>query len=243
MTSFVSGVRAFFDGLATLAATPRLWPLALAPIAIAALAFAGGVWGGIALVHWAAGHWLAHWTGVLAPLRFIALALGYAIGVLASFVAAEAVILPIAASPFLTAISEAVEVLATRRKPAPLPLGESVRALAHALATSLFGLLVLVAFLPLLLLPGIGALLYLAPTAYVAALAALDATFARKGLTLGAKRAWLRENSGAALGFGGAMIAVNLVPLVGLVAVPAAAAGGALLIVRKEIGAIAVPGR
>src|SRR5438445_5648744 len=98
--SFATGAKAFFDGLSTLAASPRLWPLAAAPVAIAALAFALGVWGGIALAHWAGERFLAGWTGALAPLRWLALALGYAVGVLGALVAAEAVILPIAAAPF-----------------------------------------------------------------------------------------------------------------------------------------------
>jgi CysZ protein len=234
-----TGTRKFFEGAATLAATPRLWPYAAAPIAIAALAFGLGIFGGVELAGWAARRWLGGWTGVLAVFRYLALALGYLAAVAFSLVAAKTLILPVAASPFNAMISERTEALATGEKPRGKPPGAALRSALHAVATSLYGLAILVAFLPLLLLPGVGAALYFAPAAYVEALSALDATFARKGLTLGEKRAWLRAHFAEALGFGLSIVLVNLVPLAGLAAVPAAAAGGALLFLGKEPHAVA----
>lgn len=234
----VEGVAALAEGWVRIARTPRLRLLAAAPVAVAAGAFALGIWGGIELAGWAADRFLPRFEGLLVALRWIALGAGYAIAVIGSLVAAKTLVLPVASGPFAEAIAARIE--AAERGAPEAPAGAPLaKALGRSVETAVYGLAVLAVALPLLLIPVAGPVLYLVPAAYVEALGALDATFSRRGLGLAEKRSFLRENLGAALGLGGAVLLVNMVPIVNLLAVPAAAAGGALLVLRKESPALA----
>lgn len=234
-----AGVAALFEGARLLVTTPRLWPYALAPVALAAVALGLGILGGIELMDRIDERFFAGMRdGVLAPVRWLALALGYVVSVVAAFILAKTLILPIAGAPFNELLSERVEVLATGRELPWRPFGEAMRANLvgawRGVGAALYGVAVQVLFLPLLFLPVVGAVLYLVPSAYVEAWNALDVTLGRKGLTLAARREWLRRNRGESIGLGAAVLALNLVPLAGLFAVPSAVAGGTLLVARGE---------
>jgi CysZ protein len=235
---FAKGAHALVRGARAIAADRRLWPYAAGPIVVAAFAFALGVAGGVAVVGWLAERLFHGWTGALwGTLRWVALALAYVSAFLASIVAAKVVILPIVAGPFNALLSERLEALRRGSPPSRKPYRDALRDLLpgmwHGALTTAYGLAVLIGCLPLLLVPALGALLYLVPSAYVEALGALDATFARKGMTLGEKHAWLLDRLATVLGFGAAIVLGNLVPPAALLVVPAAAAGGTLLVIGE----------
>lgn len=237
---FGAGARALFRGASLIAGNPKLWPYALAPIVIAsfalALGFAGGVWAVGALAE----RWFQHWTGPLwGSLRVGAQALGYLSAILGAVIVSKALILPIVAGPFMEMLSERIEALVTGAAPSSRTfreeLGDALPAAWRGVSTLLYRLGILLLFAPLLLIPGIGVILYLVPSAYVEALNGLDVTFGRKRMDLAAKRAWLRARRGSAIGFGAAILLGNFVPIVGALAVvPAAAAGGTLLFVGER---------
>lgn len=236
---FAAGARAVFRGAATIASNRVLWPYAIAPLVLASFAFALGLFGGIELATALAERWFHGWTGWFwGSLRGVAVAFACLAALLVSMVAARLVILPIAAAPFNSLLSARVEELMTGRPLPDVPFRDAVRQLLPAalrgVATTLYGLAVLIVCLPLLLVPAIGFILYLLPSAHVEALSALDATFGRKSMSLAAKRTWLAQRRPLAMGFGAAILLGNLVPLGTLLVVPAAAAGGALLVTGES---------
>jgi CysZ protein len=232
-----TGAHALLDGARTIVRERDLWPYVLAPLLISALIMAVAIW--LAL-GWVGGYLdarLAGWQGGIwaagaSVIRFLA----PIATVLIVAVATKVAVLPAAIAPFREVISEMVEAKVTGvpvpERPAGAALRDFLPAIGRGLATSAYGIIVLVVFLPVLLIPGVGVILYLAPTAYIEALGALDATFGRKGMGLEEKRAWMRRRRVRVAGFGGAILAANLIPLGALLIVPAAAAGGALLVVR-----------
>jgi len=235
----LSGAVALPRGLGTIVANPRLWPFAAAPIVIAAFAFGLGVALGAWLVHgWAAG-WFTSWNGWFwGSIASVAELLLHLVVFVVAIVASKTVVLPIVAGPFNEMLSEQTEYILTGVTPPSTSfrdlLKDAMPAAYRGITTALFGIAVLIIFAPLLLIPGLGVVLYLVPTAYVEALAALDVTFARKKMTLTEKRAWLGGRRSGAIGLGLAIVVANLIPLGALAVVPAAAVAGTLLVVGPK---------
>ena len=162
------------------------------------------------------------------------------VGLLAFLVGAVLVLLVanVAAAPFHDALSEEVERIRTGRG----AQGFSVRALVGDLArtvaleaTKLSAYLAIM--LPLLLVswlvPGIGSLVYsLAAflfTAYYFALDYMDWAASRHGLSVRERIGLVRQHAAAALGFGTGVWVILFVPILNLLFMPAAVAGGTLL--------------
>lgn len=237
MKDFATGASALLEGVRTIVRERDLWPYVIAPLVISAVAMAAAIWLGLGWVDRYLDARLATWEGwVWGPAASVIRFLAPIATVLIAIVATKVAILPAAIGPFKEVISEKVEAKVTGVRAPDRSFVETIHdflpAMGRGLATSVYGIIVLVVFLPLLLIPGAGVILYLAPTAYIEALGALDATFGRKRLGLEEKRAWMRRRRIRVAGFGAAILAANLIPLGGLVIVPAAAAGGALLVVR-----------
>jgi CysZ protein len=68
--------------------------------------------------------------------------------------------------------------------------------------------------------------------AWMLSLEYFDYPLGNHGLTFGEARALIRRRPGAALGFGGVIMALTAIPVVNLVAMPAAVAGAAALYVE-----------
>ncbi len=235
-----AGAAALFRGAALIAKTPKLWPYVIAPMLIAALALGLGIWGAIELVGYLAESYLKGWdSGIWAWLRPLVVYPAYAVGIVTAIVGAQIVILPIAAGPFNEMLSEQVEAHVTGRPPPDQTFGQMLRnalpAAWRSLTTVAFNLAVMIVCWPITLIPVVGVLLYLLPTSYVKALESLDVTFGRKRMALSAKRAWIAQRRATALGFGAAIVLGNfIVPIIGtMIVVPAAAAGGTLLVVGE----------
>jgi CysZ protein len=237
--SFLGGMGALLRGIGMIAAHPRLWPYAAAPLVIAAFAFAVGFAGGVYLIERLAAGWFEGWTGALwGSIAWVLTLIVEIIVLIIAIVAAKTVILPIAAGPFNEMLSEQVEYVLTGESPPSVPFREALRdalpAAWRGVTTALFGVAVLVLFLPVLLIPVFGVAIYLLPTAYVESLSALDITFSRKRMPLDEKRAWMAARRSSAIGLGAAILLGNLIPLGALVVVPSAAVAGTLLVVGEK---------
>jgi CysZ protein len=240
--SFGRGAGFAVRGLRVLATTPVLWTLVMWPFLLALLAMVAL---GVGLFTWSDGL-----VAALTPGGFLGHLLGPVVRVIYWLVAPLLLwfaFLPVAgliAGPFNEAIAEAVEVHVLGRAGEKTSLARLVRDLGltvvHEARKFLrwvflaLGVLALATFVP-----GIGALIgwvgggYLA--ARFAAWDALDYTLSRRGWSYAEKQAFLRARRATCLGLGGTIALLLLVPGVGALVMPAAAAAGALY-VDDEIG-------
>ena len=169
-------------------------------------------------------------TVVLYLLSFLLAAAGAIVGAL--------VLAAALAGPFQERLSEVVEQLATGRaleseKLTPKSLArDGVRAVSTALQrVTLFSVL----YIPLFavsIIPGVGvvgAAGTLVYSSFFGALNFMDPTLERRKLPLRSKLTYARARLAPWLGYGTALLAVLLVPFVGLLLTPAFVAGGTLL--------------
>jgi len=228
---FFRGAGFLFRGFALLFSCPRAGVLALVPLVTSLVAFlaigALGVWlaghyGG----RLAGGGWgtLWAWTaGVLAFLAFLVAGF-FTFGMIAS----------LAAAPFNGLLSEAVEKHLTGGTGEVRDRGPAAEVLRSGVsAGKLFALEfgVMIPALVLLLVPIVGALVYAAMAGFFLALNYLDSPLDRRKLGLRRKLAFCGEHRAEVMGFGVLVYLAMLVPLVNLLAVPAAAAGATGLFV------------
>ena len=165
-------------------------------------------------------------------------------------VVAVALVSSLIAAPFNDALSEAVECEYTGAPGTPLRLTVVLRDAVRSFGLQLLKLgayaaIMLPAFVVSLLLPGIGGLLYAVlgfiVTALFLALDYVDFAAARRGL---GARTRFREALGrwpAMLGLGAAIWVLLFVPLLNLLFMPAAVAGGTLLFVDAHRGTDPTP--
>jgi CysZ protein len=242
VTSFARGTNYARRGLGVLVGTPALWKLVIWPFLLSLAAMVGIVYG-LATLHdetvraLTPGGWLGSVLGPVVRVIYWIL-----LPILAWFLYLPVV--SILAGPFNEAIAEAVEERVLGRPGQPFSLPRFLRDLGltvvHELRKFIRWLLLAGAVLALsVLLPGIGAVIGVAGGAYVAARFAawdgLDYTLSRRGWSYAEKQTFLRQRRPMCLGFGGAIAAMVLVPVLGALALPCGAAGGALL-VHDEVG-------
>jgi CysZ protein len=174
-----------------------------------------------------------HWL-----LRLLALVVGIGLGMLVCIAFAN-----LLAAPFNDALSEVVEELETGEKSRPFSLARLARDLGRTLRIELLKVAVYVGvMLPLLLLswvlPGIGQALYLvfasAFTVLYLAFDYVDWPASRRGLRFSERLALLRVRPLMTIGFGCAVFACLFVPLLNLLFMPLAVAGGTRLFLDLE---------
>jgi CysZ protein len=229
--SFATGVRAFLDGV-RLARAPGLrrytWlPLLVSFVIIAAGLTAAFVWLGV-LAAWLTGllpDWLAFLHVVLVPLLYLA-------GILAG-AWLFALLAVVVASPFLGDLSSAVERVSTGAGPEPEPLwaglagavGRELRKLAYYLPRLL--LVFVLTLIPVL--NAFAPVLWFLFGAWIMAIQFCDYPTENRARPFRDTVALLQRNRGAALGYGSCATLALAIPIVNLLLIPAAVAGGTLL--------------
>jgi len=112
-------------------------------------------------------------------------------------------------------------------------LKDSARSIAHSFKILGIYVAILVAGLPILLVPGAGTLLYTVLGAllssYMFAYEYLGYPMDRRRFSFSEKRRFLRSHFGSAMGFGLGNLAAASIPVINLFFIPAAVVGGTLL--------------
>ncbi|MGA7800924.1 MAG: sulfate transporter CysZ [Gammaproteobacteria bacterium] len=221
---------------------PGLRRYVVAPLAINAVLFAGAT---ALLAVWfdeLINHLLGYLPGWLDWLRYFLwplFAVGALIGVFYTFSLAANII----AAPFNGLLAEAVERQLTGAGPAEGGWLALLKEVLPGLASELrklgyFALwaipLLIVSFIPLINLaaPFLWALF----SAWMLALEYADYPMANHGLLFAVQRERLRRRRLLALGFGGATLALTLIPVVNFVAMPVAVAGATVMWVKELRG-------
>lgn len=143
------------------------------------------------------------------------------------------------ASPFAGILAEKAEAMLTRQPSAAfnwktLP-AIAVRSLQRELSKLLYfmGWAILILIASMLVSP-IAPLLWFAFGAWMMAIQYIDYPFDNHQLSFAELKRWLGQNRMAAIGFGAAVLAASVIPLVNLVVIPAAICGAAALWVDKK---------
>lgn len=240
-----AGAVAPFRALPFLLGHPRLWGLAAAPFFINLAVFILFFWFSYSrfnawvsgLVPTGEGWW---WAALFYLLASLAVVMLLAVEVLLFTVVGR-----IIAAPFLELLTRAAERLALGGQVADADwapstvwrdmlrvLGQEAKKLALYLAA--MALLLLVN-----LLPGLGLVIYPALsfllTTFFLALEFLDYPLDRRGLSLARKIGYVRRLGVGWLGFGTAVFALGVVPVLNLALLPLAAVGGTLLYLKKPL--------
>jgi CysZ protein len=142
------------------------------------------------------------------------------------------------AAPFNDLISQRTELLVSARfeeRPfsVSLLMKDSARAIGHSFRILGWYVVMLVAGLPLLLVPGVGPLLFSVYSAllssYMLAYEYLGYPMDRRRYSFADKRAFLRSRFLPVIGFGLGSLAAASIPIINMLFIPAAVAGGTLL--------------
>lgn len=182
------------------------------------------------------------WVGVLVSALhwLIEVIAGILIAVLGLVVVL--VLSSIVAAPFNDALSEAVERIATGESAPPFSFGHMVTDIVRTIRIELLKVLVYVAvvgpmFLASFLIPGLGQLISLvgfALTAIYLGVDYLDWPAARRNWSVSDRVAFTRRQLPAVAGFGTGVWVLLFVPLVNLLFMPAAVAGGTMLFLALQ---------
>jgi CysZ protein len=235
----VAGLWAPVRGLGFIAGHARLWWLCLAPFLINLGLFVLGFWLTFGyfqswvqgMLPTGEGWW---WQVLLYLLMVVAVLL-----LLIVEVYLFAVVGRIIAAPFLEELTRRVEMLARPgHQPPDMGFWTSVaRALSQEAKRLALYLAVMLGLLVLNLLPGLGSLAYgvLAwlATCFFLAGEFLDFPLERRGWGLMAKMGYVLRLRLTGLGFGLAVFALGVVPVVNLALLPLAAVGGTLLYLER----------
>jgi CysZ protein len=229
-TPFWGALWAVPRGLITLLADRRLWGLSLLPLALAVVLLATGVGLGLSrlqgfLAALLTGYTEGTWLWVLQGLSFL---LSSVLGVFL-FLVLFLPVVSLVCMPFLEPLALAAEEywLGGASPSGPgLGLGAI---LADMLRLLVFKLALMLLALPLLLIPGLGFLLYLWIMAMLTAIDFWDLTLGRKHYRFGAKLAFIRRHAGAFMAFSLPLMLMVWIPVLQLLMVPAGAVAGALL--------------
>ncbi len=238
----LSGPRAPLAALGFLWTHKRLLPLAITPFLINLGLFV--------LFFWFSYGRFQRWVTAFLPLNegwwwvllYYVLAAAAVLLLLVVQVYLFAVVGGVVAAPFLELLTRRVEEEARPGAAGAWSqagmLAEIARVAGQALKKVLLYAAVMVVLLMLNLLPGLGTLLYAGlaflVTCFFLALEFLDYPLDRRGLSLAAKLSYVRRAGLSALGFGAAVFALGVVPLVNLLFLPLAAVGGTLLYLERE---------
>jgi CysZ protein len=215
----------------------------LPPIALSSLAFAAVIWLALA-VHgrfaeelWATPVGEGWFEGVKQVLHQL-LSWLIAIALISAGALVVALGTSVIAAPFNDALSEAVEVIAAGRSPAPFSLARMLRSLGRTLGLELAKWLLYASIMgPLWILnwvlPGPGSVLYLVAgtsiTALFFAVDYLDFSAARHDFTLRQRAVLASTRLGSVMGLGFGIWALLFIPVINLLFMPAAVAGATLL--------------
>jgi CysZ protein len=235
LRAFVAGAETCLEGFRVVRSTARLRALAVAPalVNLALLVFL--VYGVIAARPVIASWIVPDASGLMA---FLAGAGALVAAVLMAFLL-HPVLASILAAPFNDALSAAVERAVRQGSEAePFALsrlaGDILRPIGHALRVALFRLAATAVLLPIALVPVAGPAFVFLVSAAFAAYDHVDLPAARARMSYAEKRALMRRNRAATLGFGSVAQALLLVPIVNVFLLPAAVAGGTLLYLRMR---------
>jgi CysZ protein len=250
----VGGVRLLFSGMRLLFSQPRLWALASVPLALSMVAVFGAgfaIHSNAGAIHEFLTAWLpafevtAWYTWIwMGPARLIAWLMG---GLLFAMFVAASLLLSLLVSnvlsaPFLDALSLRTEAIESGEA---LPesdgglralLSETRRSMANELQRALFfiGVWLLIA-LGGVLIPG-GAILapplLMAFTAIFLPLDYAGYSLDRRHVSFAGRRNWIRANLATMIGFGGAALAISLVPGLNFLLLPTLVIAGTLLALR-----------
>lgn len=248
--TFSRGLFALPRGLVYLVRHPGLWVFAGLPLAINLVLFLGlmalaQAYLLPALMEWLTPGefptWLAWLEAFLRPLlRWLVWGLAWLLLILVAAISFTTVGCVIAA-PFNDLLSEKVErLLLGRTLGAPfswsLLMEDAVRTIAQAAGKLAIVAGVFLVTLPFLLVPVVGQILVPAVNTLVAiwflAVEFVDLPMARARWQLATRRAWCRGRKGMVLGFGSSVYVVCLIPLMGLLVLPAAVTAGTILFVE-----------
>jgi CysZ protein len=234
MSDLFRGAGFFLQGL-RLMWRPGVRPWALAPLVVSGLLYAGLLW--FASEHVEA--WVGSLVGALPEwLRavewvLLILAWAAAIGVVAfTFV----LVVSVVAAPFNGPLAAATERSLTSSSPSGVPWYRSVFGIPGMVIQEtrkvLYALLWSVPFLMLFLIPVVNVaapILWFLFNAWVVALAFTDYAMDNNGLPFREMRRLLRSRLSLSMGFGSAAFLALTIPVLNLLAVPAAVCGGTAL--------------
>ncbi|MEQ8763787.1 MAG: EI24 domain-containing protein [Planctomycetota bacterium] len=243
VSSFIRGAFSPIESLGLLAKHRALWPFAAAPFLLSFVLLAGLITGAaFAVYHWG-------WESLGAPpedagvwtfLRWLFTVTVLIIAAFLGMFVFRAIVL-IVAAPFHDFLSEKVErVLLGKTIEEPFSwkrlLADLARPIFDVIKLLAYQLILLVIFLPLLLVPVVGGLLYSAILCYIAAMDYLDIPMARYRMSLGQKRALLRRNRSEVLGLGITSTLALLVPIVNFMIIPIGVIAGTITYHRLREG-------
>ncbi|MGB5812214.1 MAG: EI24 domain-containing protein [Polyangiales bacterium] len=250
---FLSGLSYAFRGMRFVyidhLSLARLW---VVPIVITGIAIVGVFYGTANLYDdaselvwsWMPPSWseATGWVATLIGILhwFIELVLGLLLVVIGLVLVV--VLSSIVAAPFNDALSEAVEAMVTGHEPPPFSfrrmIGDVVRTVRlETLKVTLYSIVVGPMFLISIFVPGVGAVVSVVAftlTAIYLGVDYVDWPAARRGWSVSDRVAFARRKLPAVAGFGSGVWVLLFVPLVNLLFMPAAVAGGTLLFLALE---------
>lgn len=223
-----------------LIARPGLRLFVLIPLLINLLLFSAAIYAGVrTFSHWTLAlretipSWLTWLEWLLWPVFILILLviLFYGFGLVANLIAA----------PFNGLLAEKVERLLTGQaidEGAGLGtvLTQLVPSLVEEIRKTVYAIVLAIPFLVLLLIPVIGAALWLLYVAWILAVQYADYPMANHGLKFREMRRRLAARPMLSLGFGGAAALLSMIPIVNFILMPSAVAGATLMWVRELKG-------
>ncbi len=252
---FVRGISYAFRGMRFVYVQHRglarywLFPILITGVALIGVFYgAGSLYDDLAAAVWSLfpESWsdASGWTGGL--LRGLRWLLEVLAGIMIALLGLIAVFLlsSVIAAPFNDALSEAVEDILTGRRAAPFSFRRMVADIVRTIRIELLKVVVYVVvigpmFVVSFLVPGVGQLVSLAAfvlTAVYLGVDYIDWPAARREWSVGDRVAFVRRQLPAVAGFGTGVWVLLFIPLVNLLFMPAAVAGGTMLFVALGEG-------
>ena len=234
----VSGASYLLTGL-KLIGKPGLRRFVVMPALINIILFAGVIWGGMSYLPEYVDKWLPDWLSwlhwLLWPLIALTLTLIAFIGVL--------LLANVIAAPFNAILAERVEAsLLPAGHAVNGGIGQAVRDIPKLLASEmrklLYFILRAIPLLILFLIPGINLIApftWIAFSAWFLAIEYADYPLGNHRIGFTGQRRILRSRRWLSLGFGGASLALTMVPGLNFIAIPASVAGVTAMAVREGL--------
>ncbi len=236
-TNLIGGFRCALQGFG-LVFRPGLRRYVLVPLLVNLIILGLAIWGGSTLFEGFLDRFLPEegWLSYLRWLIWPLFALGVALLVIFGFTAIANLI----AAPFNSLLAEKVERLVLGSVPEPVSFQQVIRDLPRTLGSELrklgYFLARAIPLLVLFLIPGLNLaapFLWALFGAWFLALEYSDYPLGNHGMLFREQRERLGRDRLGALGFGGGVTLLTLIPLVNLAAMPAAVAGATLLTLRE----------
>lgn len=234
MSGFFFGIRCFIKGFGVMW-RPTVLPWAVIPMILSAAIYAGLFWFAADWVKAGVDEVVREMPGIIAA--FLGALVWLFLWMFVIWVAAVSfvVTVSIVASPFNGPLAAAAQKALTGRPPKTGRAGVFFglpRLLVQETKKLLYAALLSIPFLILFVIPVVNVaapVIWFFWAAWVAALAYADYALDANGLLFRDMRRVLGRHRGAAFGFGGAVVLALTVPLLNVVAVPAAVCGGTVL--------------